>query len=457
MIKLQVRRFFCIADGCGAVTFAEQIPGLTSPHARRTPLVRSQLESIGIALAGRAGARLARCLGVGTSRSTLLRMVRALPDPPTGIVSVLGVDDFAFRRGRVYGTVLMNLDTNTPIDLLPDSQSDTFAAWLRDHPGVQVICRDRAGSYAEAARTAAPDAIQVADRWHLWNNLAGYVEKTVGRNKASLSMPDRDSEATDDRPAVVSPRPAEPTSKIVARAIARHAAVHAELRRGRSVSAISRSLGLDRKTVRKFARAAAPDDVVTRAGKRGSKLDPFGAYLNNRWAEGCENAAVLTEEVKAQGFRGSDKTVRRYLQPLRGTTTPPPPRPPSVREVTRWILTHPDHLDSNDKTKLDTILTRSTPLRTTAARVAEFATMMTGLHGHRLHAWMAAINTDDNLPDLKSFTAGIRRDLQAVLNGLTLPHNSGAVEGTVNKLKYIKRQMFGRAKLDLLRKRVLLA
>ncbi|MEQ7009304.1 transposase [Actinopolymorpha sp. B17G11] len=246
-------------------------------------------------------------------------------------------------------------------------------------------------------------------------------------------------------------------SRIVTRTIERHAAVHDQLRHGRSVSAIAQVLGLDRKTVRKFARAATPDDVLTLAGKRTSKLDPFKAYLNNRLAEGCENAAVLTEEVKAQGFRGSDKTVRRYLHPLRDTTTPPPPPPPSVREVTRWILTHPDHLDPADKTKLDTILARSTPLCTTAARVAEFAEMMTGLRGQRLHDWMTAIDTDDNLPDLKSFTAGIRRDMRAVLNGLTLPYNSGAVEGTVNKLKFIKRQMFGRAKFDLLRKRVLLA
>lgn len=479
-LRVRVRRFFCDAADCVTRTFAEQIDGLTNRYARRTQLARGMLETIGVALAGRAGARLAATLGLPTSRSTLLRLVRALPDPRVEKVAVLGVDDFAVRRGHVYGTVLLNMSTHQPVDLLEGREADTLADWLDAHPGAEVICRDRAGAYAEGARRGAPDAVQVADRWHLWHNLAEAVEKTVAAHRADLREPEPSTDGNagsddddGDSASVDADRNADgdtdaagqdtthtattpPENRLVTRTRERYAAVQDLLARGEKIAAICRQLNLDRKTVQRFARADDVEQLLGKARSRGSLLDPFKPYLHERFNAGCTDAAQLTTEITERGYRGSDKTVRRYLHPFRENLVAPPatPVPPTVRQVTGWLTRDPDALDEHDTLALKQIRARSAVLDTTYEHVRDFAKILTNLQGDRLPDWMTKID-QEGAPALKSFVKGLRTDLDAVTAGLTLPYSSGAVEGTVNKIKMIKRQMFGRAKFDLLRKRIL--
>jgi transposase len=460
VICLTVRRLVCPNPGCAAVTFAEQVEGLSGRYLRRSLPLLDLLAQIGQELAGRAGSRLAGALGIAVHPATLLRLVAALPEPEIGTApQVLGVDDFALRKGRVYGTVLVDMGTGNAIDLLPDREAATFTAWLAAHPGAAVICRDRAGAYAEGARDGAPDAIQVADRWHLWHNLAEYAEKTVVAHRGCLTRPAR-------VPGPGTP-PAEPDGlrdvcgrdrALVARTRDRHAAVHGLLAAGHSQRAISRILSLSRQTVHRFAAAASADELLVKATSRESKLDSYKPYLRQRWNEGITTASVLHAELQAQGWRGSVQAVARYVRPFRAMPAAPPPAPavPKTRQITRWLLSRPDHLDDDERAQLADIQQRCPHLNALATHITSFAQIMTRRRGQQdLETWLANVDADDQ-PELHSFAAGIRRDLQAVTAGLTLPYSSGAVEGNVNRIKMIKRQMYGRASFALLRKRVIL-
>jgi len=464
VIRLTVRRFFCGNPDCAAVTFAEQVGGLTSRRARRTPPAARMLTAVALALAGRAGARLAAALGMPAGRWSLLRLVMALPDPGPGTVRVLGVDDFAFRRGQSYGTLLIDMATGKPVDLLPDREAATLQEWLQAHPGTEVICRDRAGAYADGARSGAPDAIQVADRWHLWHNLTGHTETEAARHRGCLAEPAPDPEpAGDPAPdlgqaaaAAASRRAAD--SRLGRRTLARHAQVQDLRAQGHDVAQAAAALGLSPSTVRRFWQPAAEQDLLATArSRRPSLLDPYKPYLNQRWTEGCTRGLPLHREITARGYQGGYGLVRTYLETFRALPPPPPgpPPPPKTRDITRWITSHPDHLDDQDNDQLTQARARCPHLDALAGHVTDFANILTSRHGHRLDQWITAADASD-LPALHSFTHGLKRDLDAVRNGLTLPWNSGPVEGNVNRLKMIKRQMYGRAGFTLLRKRVLL-
>jgi transposase len=488
LIVLAVRRFRCPDPGCAKVTFAEQAEGLTARYRRRSVPLLGMLARLGVELAGRAGARLAAALGAPAHSSTVLRLVMALPDPPAGgAPQITGVDDFALRKGQAYGTVIADAGSGGVVDLLPDRQAGTLEAWLKAHPGAEVICRDRAGAYAQGAAAGAPAATQVADRWHLWHNLGEYAEKAVAAHRGCLAA--AASGAPDGPPADVPPgqqAPQDATAAalppgpgglldvcgreraLVARTRERHAAVHDLLAAGHTQAGAARILDLDPDTVHRYASQPGVAPLLVKAASRDSRLDPFKPWITRRWNEGVTSAAALHAEMAATlGWAGGVRAVQRYVaqfRPADGRTragraarpAPPAPAIPKTRQVTRWLLTRPARLDPAGQAGLAAVTAACPHLSALAGHIRAFAEMMTRRQGLlALDDWLTAVEADDQ-PDLHSFARGIRLDQQAVTAGLALPYSSAALEGNVTKIKMIKRQMYGRAGFPLLRKRVIL-
>jgi transposase len=488
VLHLRVRRFRCSASRCPRRIFAEQVPGLAARRARRSAPLLAALQEVGFALGGRPGARIGSRLKMPASRSTLLRLVRQAPSPPPADPRVLGVDDWALRRGQRYGSILVDLERRRPIKLLPDRTAEGLSAWLREHRGIEVISRDRAGAYADGARQGAPDAVQVADRFHLLANAGELLERVLGSRRIALreAAAAVDRTLAQDQPPVMgnAAAPGPPPGKRRAQQgqqerraqrMARYDAVVALQQQGYYHAAISRQVGLGRRTVRRYLRAGAfPERAAPSA--RPTMLTPYEPYLRVRWTDGCHNAYQLWREIQSQGYAGQAANVRRYLARWRpgpgrpGPTirqgkvdgaapTPPARQPttvPSPRQA-RWLLLGAmETLTPEERAYRTALLDADTGVREVQQLAMDFGALVRTRDATSLIDWLARADAS-SLPEVRSFAAGIRRDRAAVEAALISPWSNGQTEGQVNRLKALKRQMYGRAKLDLLEKRFLYA
>jgi transposase len=490
VLRLRVRRFRCPSSGCPQRIFAEQVPGLAGRRARHSIPLRAAMQEVGLSLGGRPGVRLGGRLGMTASRATLLRLVRAAPLAPPETPRILGVDDWAWRRGQRYGSILVDLERRCPVDLLPDRSAAGLTTWLREHPGIDVISRDRAGAYADGARQGAPDAVQVADRFHLLANAGELLERVLGCRRTALRLAaaavdhavrEQDPpEAEAKAPATLAAAPGrvraqEQQDERRAHRLARYDAVVALHQQGHSHSAISRQTGLGRRTVRRYLRAGAfPERAVPPA--RSTILAPYEPYLRVRWTEGCHNARELWQEIRSRGFPGQPAIVRRYIarwRPLPGRPgpsvrktvagdtqpTPPARQPtpvPSPRQA-RWILLRASETLTPEELAYRTALLAADPaIREAQQFAADFGTMVRTRNRAALAGWLERAEASSQ-PEIRSFAAGLRRDQPAVEAALSSACSNGQTEGQVNRLKTLKRQMYGRANLDLLRKRFLYA
>lgn len=470
-LHLRVRRFRCAAPDCPRRIFAERLPTVAPPRIRRTRRLAEAQRTIALRAGGEPGARLATRLAMPVSGDTLLRLIRAVPVPERPAPRVIGIDDWAWRKGQRYGTIVVDLERNRPIDLLPDRQADTVAAWLKARPGVEIVARDRAGAYADGVRQGAPGAIQVADRWHLLRNLSDALREVLTvhhrdlRAAARLAVAPAEAATEQAEPEEPAPPPvpdARPPTRREQRRAATHAArqaryeeVAALTARGWSQTRIAQTLGLDRKTVRVWLHAGQPPSWHRPAA--GSLLDPFTDHLRRRWDEGCHNATRLWREIRALGFPGQSGLVRDWARPLRQVAPGAASREPAAwgtpsRRRAAWlVVAGDDAIEATEQAFVTALIVRSPKLAQIIELARAFRAMVRGQRADELDGWLeAATNTA-----LAGFAGGLKRDLAAVRAALSLPWSTGPVEGQISTLKTTKRTMNGRGGFDLLRHRVL--
>jgi transposase len=463
-IRIRARRFLCIEPTCPRRTFAERLPGIARRSARRCERLADVQRHVALALGGEAGARLAGHLAMPTSADTLLRLATSAARAETPAPRALGVDEWAWRKGRRYGTILVDLERSRVVDLLPDRDAGSLAAWLRDHPGVEVVARDRADVYADGARRGAPRAVQVADRWHLLRNLGEAVRTIVGSHHAAVRHAGRGIVA--EQAGRTAPEKAAPATRREARKAARHQprqARYAEVRRlsdaGATVSATARACGLDRKTVRKWLREGGPG-TWDRPASAGI-LQPYQDHLERRWAEGSRNATRLWQELVGLGLEGGRSTVRAWATRRRRASPdaldPTPAaatdgwKPPSIARATRLIQADPAELPGQDRAFLDRLLAEAPALAEVRDLARGFAALVRKEGTGTLDGWLAAAAGTP----LGGFAEGLGKELAAVRAALETRWSTGPVEGPISRLKTIKRTMYGRAGFELLRSRVL--
>lgn len=438
LIRVRMRRMRCPVPHCERQTFREQVPGLLERYERRTVRLREQIRAVVRELAGRASARLLPALGIAAGRDTALRTLLGIALPKRAVPTVLGIDDFALRRSRNYATVLIDADTGARIDVIPGRGAQTVADWLRAHPGVQTVCRDGSTAYAQAVRDALPGVIQVADRWHLWHGLAEAVAKEIAAHSACWASATRLQDG--------------PRARTTAE---RWAQVHALLGKGVGLIECSRRLNLSLNTVKRYARASAPERLQRVPQYRPTLVDPYREHLRTRRVE--DPGAPVTQllrEIRELGYQGSANLLTRYLSQGRAEDDRAHLSP---RRAARLLLSRPDTLTAGQQERLDQVAVACPEITALHTLVGAFAALLKPAEANaaKLQEWTSAARATD-LPHVHSFVRGIEQDHEAVVAAFTTAHHNGRTEGVNTRTKMLKRQMYGRAGFTLLRHRILL-
>jgi transposase len=486
-LRLRVRKFFCDNSSCSQRIFAERLEEVARAYARCTDRQREALEWIALALGGEAGARLGCELGLRVSPDTLLNRVRGISFADTEGVQVLGVDDFGFRKGNASGTILVDLERHEIVDLLQGHSTELIAQWLRRRPGVQVVSRDRSHVCREAIEAGAPEAMQVADRWHLLHNLTQVLEEFLLQKRTSLqkaAAPEgkttMEGETTVEdvgAPGPMSPnRPRLWQARQQEKARKRHERLVEQWRNIRrlylaraDLRDICRQLGISARTVYRYKDLKEPPPRPAYK-RRASVLDPYVPYLLGRWNEGCHNGKRLYREIRERGYTNSEKICVTFIAELRRAQAagkPPSSVPrarkgsvagnsPTAKNVAALFMRREEKLNGEHKEYLQRLCASDAALADAHRLTQEFAKMVRNLEGEKLDGWLKEADASDAAV-MQRFSAGLKKDLKAVRAGLTESWSTGPVEGFINKLKLLKRQGYGRANFDLLRARALAA
>lgn len=479
LLHLTVRRFFCTNPTCVRRTFTEQAAAVITPYARRTERLKAAQRELAFASGGEAAARTAKDLGLQASPDSFLRLIRSTPEPTFPSPRVLGVDDWALRKRHRYGTILIDMERGKPVDLLPDREPETVARWLQTHPGVEIVTRDRASSYAEGISQGAPQALQVADRWHLLQNVGDATERRLDRQHSALRQIQSESTQTPslrlaeslDTPAVAPARVSR-AERLIAEHRAQRWVRFQEMKtlqaQGLSQRAIARKLHLHRRTVRRYLNA---DEFPERAARppQPNPLDPYQSFLQERWRAGVRDYLQLCHDLRGLGYTGSKTRVRDWATEQRRamalelrtactdtTATPQARRRPGISaRRAAWLLVRPPNELTLEEQALLTQL-KSCCLAASLAHelVQAFGTIVRERNIAALSVWLQAAK-GSGLLEFRTLAVGLERDWGAVRAALSLPWSNGPTEGHVHRLKLIKRQMYGRANFDLLRRRVL--
>lgn len=424
--RLRVNRFFCHNPDCDKVTFAEQFPEIVLPYAQRTTLSINLLRAIAFEASAESVSRISKHLNMETSPDTILRILRSTCQPERTVPRVLGVDDWAIRRGQNYGTILVDLETHKPVDLLQGRSAETLKKWLKANPGVQIISRDRSKEYKAAVDEVLPEAIQIVDRWHLYLNLRKRLEKILAKRPSQ-----------DKRQA----------SKSTSKRQKRFEYVRYLHAKGYSTRTIARVLEMNRGTVIRYIQADHLPDWKTRKPTK-SQVDRFDHYLRKRWREGCRDSTQLWGELKELGYEGSRKQLHRYLRRYREKWKPSP-------RHTAWLfMKSPEDLDEEARDFLEELLDQNSALKMIYKLSRDFIEMLSNQEADKFDRWLVDAESC-GVKIFENFATGIRFDCDAVKAALQYSWSNGQTEGQVTRLKLIKRQMYGRANFDLLRIRVL--